>query len=34
VSALSTGDLHLIEVLSREHRVTLVVQRQDPFGFA
>lgn len=31
---LSTSDQRLIQELSREHRVRIVVCRQDPFGFA
>jgi hypothetical protein len=32
--ALSTGDRRLVEALARDHGITIVVRRQDPFGFA
>ena len=31
---LSSGDRRLVEVLARDHGITVVVRRQDPFGFA
>jgi hypothetical protein len=32
--ALSAGDRRLVETLARDHGITIVVRRQDPFGFA
>ena len=31
---LSSGDRRLVEALARDHGITVVVRRQDPFGFA
>lgn len=32
--ALTSGDRRLVEALSRDHGISIVVKKQDPFGFA